>query len=632
MLILEQHLSQNFTESYEDLTKFMRFSWLKDFTNTIAIRWHWPLLTMFAVQIGLYLWMAPRGFDFSDEPFYLLSYLYWREFTGAVTFFGAYAEWPFRAMRMSITGSRLLSLLLVLAGSAVLMREVLRFVKQDMAKAGHPGKEHHEPGWPYLIAAMASSMLYFGFLSTLRAPSYNLTTLAAMAFASACLLRTISQYFAGQPSRIAPFLYGIALGACMLSKATASLLMAILHLVFFITVNRKWAWPTLLSIALMICAGFGLHMAWLTVEDPGWVATLREGIQLVNTRKAYGMGVMLRDFSWDLQRTIMLCGPGLILLATAMTVWRRQLANASRYVHNIMTLCILVAGAVIIASDERSKIWIYVAAAIVFWLWRLEHLVRGEPGLQRAQRNDLALMLLLLLLPLAFAFGTNLSILGFSVVASSFAFIAICLRLYRLAQFKLLDRTTLVASLCLLCVPALVVQVRMLVDSSFTFRHPTALAEQNLRFTLETGNSTIWVDPLTYTTLSEVVSIARKAGFRKGQTIFDFSGDGPGLIYAIGAKPLGSAWLIGGFDGSEIAADRIIAKLNQTSLRNAWLLTSPNNPRHIEGWKSILTRHLGADSHKLIAEFSIRNPFASGAGEPGKITMQLWKPMVQTAD
>ena len=42
--------------------------------------------------------MAPRGFDFTDESYYLLNYLYWRDLTATVSFFGAYFELPFRML------------------------------------------------------------------------------------------------------------------------------------------------------------------------------------------------------------------------------------------------------------------------------------------------------------------------------------------------------------------------------------------------------------------------------------------------------------------------------------------------------------------------------------------------------
>ena len=37
------------------------------------------VVILLLVQVGLYVWMAPRGFDFTDESYYFLNYLYWRD-------------------------------------------------------------------------------------------------------------------------------------------------------------------------------------------------------------------------------------------------------------------------------------------------------------------------------------------------------------------------------------------------------------------------------------------------------------------------------------------------------------------------------------------------------------------------
>ena len=44
---------------------------------------------------GLFAFSATRGLDMSDEGYYLLNFLYWREFKAIFSMFGAYLSIPF---------------------------------------------------------------------------------------------------------------------------------------------------------------------------------------------------------------------------------------------------------------------------------------------------------------------------------------------------------------------------------------------------------------------------------------------------------------------------------------------------------------------------------------------------------
>jgi hypothetical protein len=596
-------------------------------TGAPGSRWALPALAILLVQVALYLWMAPRGFDFTDESFYFNNYLHWREFTGTVTFFGAYFEWPFRAMGTNIVAIRILSLLLVLACGAVLMHQVLRFSMRE--QFGHGARLPQ--AWWYLVAPMASSMLYFGYLTTLRAPSYNLLSLCTMAIATACLLRTLEQQAAGRASRGAPLLYGVALGACFLSKATTSLILVLAHALFFIAVNRSWAWKRLLEIFFLILAGVAANLVVLTAEFPGWLHSLREGIELMRVRGGYGIVDMLRELSWELQRMLIQTAPWLLLLGLLLALVRRNLGVASRSTISLLALGLVAASALTLASAHQTKLWLFVMAATGLGLWSLELLARPGRRMTRSDYTELALMALLFLLPLAFSFGTNMSILGHSAIASVFAFCAVYLRLYRLAHQGLLHRAALGASVCLLCVPALVSQLLALTDVRFTYRQLSPLGEQNVAVALGAPATVLRVDPRTDKSLQDILAMARRVGFRPGQGVLDLSGDGPGVIYAMGANPLGAPWMIGGYPGSAAAAERVIEKLDLASVRSAWLLTSTNNPRRIPGWESMVARRTGPGSHRLVASIDIASPYAWDPGAPKTVNLQLWEPATRPA-
>lgn len=594
-------------------------------SGTFPAAWAMPALVVLIVQLALYVWMAPRGFEFTDESYYLHNFLYWREFTGTVTFFGAYFEWPFRALGGSVAGMRILSLLLILASSAVLMQQVLRYSRREAAV-----DERHasvpQATWWYLIAPMASAMLYFGYLTTLRAPSYNLLCLCAMALSTACLLRTLEQQAAGRSSRIAPLFYGLALGACFLSKATTALLLVLVHLAFFVAVNRTWAWKRLAEMFALIVAGFCINLVVLTLEYPGWLQSLKEGIEVLRARGGYGGSGLLKGVSWEFQRALIRVGPWFVLLGLLFLMARRRLVTAQRRTISLLALAMIGASMVTIASDNQSSIWLFAMAATALGLWGVERLAQKGASPTRSVRPELALMALLFVLPLVFSFGTNMPMLGHSAIASMFVFCAVYLRLYRLAEKGVLAPRTLAGCVLLLCLPALVAQWLALTDVRYTYRQHSALGSQDSEVVLGSRDTMLRVDSQTGKTLKDIAAMFRKAGFRPGQDVLDLSGDGPGVIFAVGAKPLGTPWMLGGYPGSAAAAGRVIEKLDPTALRNAWLLTSTDNPRRIEGWEPMLARRIGQGSHSMADSVDIAMSYSFDPDAPKTINLQLWRP------
>jgi hypothetical protein len=587
------------------------------------MRWALPALMILLVQVALYAWMAPRGFEFTDESYYFHNFLHWREFTGTVTFFGAYFEWPFRAMGMSIAGIRMLSLLLILGSGAVLMHQVLRFSLREQFAL--PGNGNIRQAWWYLVAPMASAMLYFGYLSTLRAPSYNLLSLCAMAISTACLLHTLEQQAGGRRSRVAPLLYGVALGACFLSKATTSLILVLGHMLFFLAMNRLWSWRRLSEIFFLIVVGFAVNVVVLTAEFPSWLSSLREGIEITRLRGDYGPVYMLNALRWELQRVLMSAGPWFLLLGALFAVVRRKLGAESRVAISLLALVLLAANVVLTAANRETKLWLFSMAATALGLWSLELLGRPSRRMTRGDRAELALMALLFYLPVAFSFGTNMSVLVHSAIASVFAYCALYLRLYRLAHLGMLTHSALAASMCLLCVPALLTQLLALTDVRYTYRQLSPLGEQNVPVALGAQGTVLLVDRRTNKSLHDISEMARLAGLTRGQKVLDFSGDGPGFIYAMGANPLGTPWMIGGYPSSAAAAGRVIEKLNPASIRDAWLLTSADNSRRIKDWESMLARRAGIASHEMVASTDIVHPYPREV-DPKTINLQLWKP------
>ena len=579
-----------------------------------------PAAALLVIQIGLYIWMAPRGFDFTDEAYYFLNYLYWREIVGLVSLFGAYFEWPFRLLGQSVAAIRVFSLLALLGCAAFFMWEALRQFSR-----GGAASDHAE--WPFVLTGSAASMFYFGYLSTTRAPSYNLLSLCSMMLATALLLRLLRSGMAGLAGRALAFCYGVVVGACILGKASSGLLLLAFHSLFFVLLNRNWSGRILAGLLIAALLGVCLNLAILQWTHPHWMTVLLEGVAIFNYSSENGLVEMANVLRWDIQRQAFLLpwAAGLLLAFGAvvrlcMRTQRRVLAAIVVYICGVWTY--------VLTLDDQARFWLPATVVVALLLWSVEAAGRQPLKLTRRDAADWTLLGLLFVLPLGFSFGTNMPVVEHSQLAAVFGVAAVVLMLHRLAANRFLPAPAVAICLAVLCVPTVVIQARAARDVHYTFRQTSALGEQHLPVRLGIAGDTLLVDSDTLVTLESVMRAAKLAGFMPGQLILDFTGDGPGFVYALGGRPLGLAWLLGGYPLSQSWAERMLVRLSESDLRSAWILSSADNPRAIAGWEQMLTLRIGVGSHVRVAEIAVRPSYYWGAKAENRdhVSLEIWRP------
>lgn len=589
------------------------------------------IVLLIVAQLALYAWMAPRGFDFTDESFYLLNYLHWRELAGLVSFFGFYLELPFRVLGQSITAMRVLTLLLLMACAAGFTQQCLRYVVRSRSDNGDDDRDSKRwrAGWPFVAVGMAASLFYFGYLSTLRAPSYNLLVLCSMLLSTALLLRSLGGAVGLPGRRLTIFLYGVLLGVCGLSKATSGLLLAACHAAFFVAVNRDWRLRPLSERVLLTLAGVTLNAAVLTMVHPGWIESLRGGIAIFAYTGHSQVLEMVNGFGWDIQRLgLLLPWAAALVVVSTFLFWRLGRERARLSSLAITALVAVAVGALLI--EGQGRLWWPSLLMLVVVLCLAEGITRGAA--RRGVRDDvaeLALLGLLFALPLAYSFGTAMPVLEHSRSAAVFGVVAVLLRLCRLNQLGLLVQPALFLCLAGLCLPTLWIQMQAVHDVRHTYRQASALAAQKVPVQVGRSSRPLLVDADTRAAIDAVVGAARDAGLTADQPMLDFTGEGPGLVYALNARPLGVAWLVGGYPDSGKWAGRVLDRLPKSELRRAWVLASSDNPRAIPGWQRLVEQRLGAGSHELVATVRVPAPSRWGALAPATADLQLWRPGVR---
>jgi len=577
------------------------------------------VLALVCVQIGLFIWMAWRGLDLTDESYYLLSYQYWRGFTATATFFGAYFDLPFRLLGGDVGAMRVFGMALLTAAGGVFAWRAFLF-----------GRDAAEPvPWPFIGGGMAGAFFYYSYATTLRAPSYNLLVLFCMLTASALLLMLAEGR--GSRRRLAwvAFGYGAIVGVCALTKATSAIAMVACHLIFltrFATAARLLEW--------VVCAlaGVAVNLLALQIAQPHWIDVLREGIQLTISMDGRYAAIPFAVL-WDaVVRGAVRLLPALVLAALVFVVVVRRWGRAHRAVLSSLVV-LLVAGILFtIQWQGYGKSWWVLLLFGTTLLWLAERLCRETPLPRwRDVRGVAALSALLFALPICYSIGTNGSLPAHTQMATVFGVVALMLPLRRLHSLGLIHGSALAGALALLCVPMLVSQLRSLDDPAFTYLLRSGLLDQQYPMALGLDRNTLRLDSTTRDNLDALTQQMAAAGYRRGEPVLDATGDGPGLVYALGGRPLGVAWMVGGYPGSERVAARVIDGLPVAELRGAWMLSADDNPRALRSLPQRLSERTGepgprpAGSVRLVARYRGDNL------PPELVTLTLWKPSAHSA-
>lgn len=573
-----------------------------------------PVLALLALQVALFVATAWRGLDFTDESFYLLNYLHWRDVTATASFFGAYFDVPFRALGGNVGAMRVFGLALLMIGSGLLAWRACAF-----------GREPGEPvPWPLIAAGMAGALFYYSYVTTLRAPSYNLLVLFCMLVATALLLVLTEARASRRRLATAAFVYGLLIGACAFTKATSALATVLCHLLFLAGFGRASRWAEWVVCALV---GVGVNLLALQWAQPTWFAVLSDGVALTSALDGGHTTIRFATLWPAVVRGAARLLPALLLGALVFGMVVRRWGRSHRIVLSGLVVLLVAAIMLTIQLQGYGKSWWALLAFGTALLWWAERLCR-ERALPRWRdvRGVVGLSALLFALPVCYSIGTNGSLPAHTQMAAVFAIVALTLPLRRLYALGLIHVGALALALALLCLPMLAQQLRSLEDPAFTYRLRTGLLDQKQPLALGPRGDTLSLDVLTRDGLETLARQMAAAGFRRGEPILDATGDGPGLVYALGGRPLGLAWMIGGYAGSERVAARALDRVPLDELRQAWVLSADDNPRALKALPRLLLERTGAPGPQTIGSVQLVAQYRWDGLPPRPVTVTLWKP------
>ena len=520
------------------------------------------LVIVSIVTLGWLLQRSHSGFDTTDESYYAL----WIENPGAyghsVTQFGFIYHPLYVLLQHNIVWLRELTALLFFVLTGWLSHTVLA---RDLPPGTMTRGVHNRMA----IALAALGLVYF--FIRLPTPSYNSLAVQSVLLATLCALKVRRVTHARDALGWA--MMGLAGWLTFMAKPTTAGVFGVVMLLFLI--SEKRADRRGLTIAALVGGG-GLLIGALTINGSvidygrGLVDAAQHLSQLVGPnaisifRVDGFVGTLRVEGVAFAIATIIVCIAASCILAGR--VYIQQLGYAITGA--------LGAGALAIATEYVPIHYPYTQQVPLLLI--TAPLGAGIAIALRAQRwvwpkaSAVRLALLLLALPYVYAFGTGNNYLSQACYASALWMLA------GIAFVRGYTDTRWQVWLPYIAMAQLILVAALSTGMESPYRQPQPLRLNASPLTV--GNSSVRVDAKLANYISALSQASAEHGFTRGTLLIDLTGHYPGTAYLLGATPLGTPWLMGGYPGSEDFLRSILQQASCEQLAHSWVLTEPEGP------------------------------------------------------
>lgn len=525
---------------------------------------------------------SPRGFDVTDEAFYLFNLEHPEDLSASVYLFGPALNPLYRLVNGNISGLRALATLIWLAVATGVAWTGLRLLATDTTAF-----QMEKRVWLTLLLASGASLYYCFWLLT---PSYNwLTLVGVAAFWCGYLLWLKSS----RP-------WSKALGAAVFAGAAAMVFWAkppsAALLVFYPMVGlavrfrdaRRLLDPRVLLGGVV---GFGLGIAmplWSGFPPAKIVESVQRGLELQRLFKPnlYGSELGIALAAVEQIGQIFTKNPYLIifgmlslppLLLTLMLLWTRG-RGQRQYRRVTFTLALGLVTTLIAMTLVINQIgdWSLNVTLVIGVYLLIGHYAQRRLKGAVASRHDRWLWLIPIFgLIIVFVFGTDQPYRLNSGMAAYFY-------LFGVAYLLLSAAPGSINAVLLRCaVPTLLIAIAALTFnfSLHPYRQDVPVWSMDQVITFENGSQSLLVSREMARYLTEMRDLATANGFQAETPFIDLA-DTPGVGYALGGRAYGFPWMLAGYPGSDAGRLYILQQWRREDLDNAWVLvdegTSPS--------------------------------------------------------
>ena len=536
------------------------------------------LLIAAILTIGTVFSHSHSGFDFTDEGLYLIWMSNPWQYAISVSQFG-YIYHPIYLLAQGDIGViRQFIYLITLILASFLGQTVLNMAF-DISKFDQ-GKSSY--GYAVILAATALLLTCFELA---QSPSYNSLTFQAILLGAAGAL--MASKTASGSIRLGYALMGISWWLAFMAKPPSALMLGLITMIYLLFSkkfnSRLFFCSAVIAFLLLLGSAIVIDGSVLT-----FVERFRKSLEI---GKLLGGGNNLSSmWRWD---SFPLQGSALYLLVGLACLLGSLIVLASR-IFKISSL-------IIVGTSLASTIFAvllffnYIPLHAPFERYTGLHLLAIPMGglivLIVAKTNfsvkkeKFTLGIFIFALSFAYAFGTDRPywlnaegasvfwVLGGIVFASAIQIEnSVWRQVIPVCSFSIALTTLFIFS-----------------SLEFPMRQTQALRLNTEVISIGKEGHTLRMSKDFASYISELRSLAYNAGFIAGTPIIDLTGSSPGVVYALNAKAPGSAWLLGGYQGSEAFAAASLDLATCADLAKAWVLTAPSGQANLPN--SILSRY-----------------------------------------
>lgn len=565
------------------------------------------------VLVGWLLVCSNYGVDFTDESFYITWISDPYSYSASTTQFGFIYHPLFIMVDGNIAALRqlnvLITFLLALALTYVLLGKLAPTASSNKAVS-------------LVVSAGVSVTSLIAFDTWLVTPSYNSLAFQALLVTITGVL--LAERLPARASLFGSMLIGLGGWLAFMAKPTTAVVLSV-GLLFYFLLSRK------LNVRMLVvsisCALIALVASAFMIDGSihGFIERLQKGVEFTNyLGGGHSLNQMIRLDSFYFNNYEKLAFVVLTALAFFST---RSNRLQNRPLRLISVALLLTAFGVTLALAFGYYTKPYVLGHFKELLLLSVTLSCGLVALDALKRAFFAslpashwvLALLLLALPHVYAFGTNGNYWTVGGAAGLFWLLAGLVLLGPLARLQNSWKFALPMVFVSLMISSALLNIGM--ERPYRQPEPLRLNAQTVEFG-SAGSNLILSDTFA-TYIQDAVTVATRAGLKPGTPVIDFTGQSPGIVYAIKGQSPGQPWMIGGYPGSEARALAALKHVSCEKIAEAWLIIEPDGPRSL---KTDILSSLGAhfpDDFQSVGKWETS---AREAANPPTREQYLFKP------
>jgi hypothetical protein len=518
----------------------------------------------------LVIFRCRSGFEFTDEAYYLNWMSDPRLYRPTSTQFGFVYHPLYKLLHEDVALLRQANVLLQYLLAVLLCVTLLWSLRQGriddnrLDRAALLGIA--------MIAAVASLGLFAVWLPT---PSYNSLNLQSLMIAAIGVLLT-----AAKPSKYSILGWGISafgVGLSFLAKPTTAAVLACALAAYVIAAGKFRAIGLLVfMVVLLVVIGFaafeidGSIVSFATRIQAGVASgnRLLAGNQLTSIFR--GVGIITRP---EQIAALLVSIPVVGALFYFFNNWAGRMCGA------IVSTAVLVIGVfpfwetLPVETPNRLEALqhatTYLVAAAGATAFACIVLASRQSSPERR-----ALACFLALLPLAYSFGTGANFWQTATLAELFWLLSIVETRSQSRGTSPLWLRLLPIVICSL----LIVSAALVFSMEQPYRQSKSLRSQTIPVDINRKGSKLLLSAEAAQYVSDLRRLSSETGLQVGDYLLDLSAGSPGSSYILGTRPLGVAWTLAGYDGSN---DFLIKALDQVpceAIAASWLLLEPDSP------------------------------------------------------